>query len=50
MTYVRELPEEKQNELLEVVKNRLIEEGYSEVEIHCALKDARNSKVSDLEV
>lgn len=46
--YIAQLPKQKQEEIAAKLKAALIEEGLSEIEVIRALKEAMDSKITDV--
>lgn len=46
--YISQLPKREQEEIAAKLKALLIAEGYSEIEVYRAVKDAMDSKIADV--
>ena len=46
--YIAQLPKHEQEEIVAKLKAKLVAEGYSEIEVFRAVKDAMDSKIADV--
>lgn len=46
--YIAQLPKHEQEEIAAKLKAKLVAEGYSEIEVFRAVKDAMDSKIADV--